>query len=275
LSHAEAVAQTPPKPTSTFSFGAPTPAQDDAADKAQPEKEQGQGDKSWTPATPIKFGAPTGNESTTPATAPPAKSMFGGGLFGPSAVPSTTGKLAPPTVGFNFGAPKGVSTDVSRATTPGVTTDDGEAEGGDGEASDKPTGKQVEDMTAILPEERETEDILFEVPLAKAMKSERDPDTNVSKWVDKGKGPLYIFKNKQTGKTRVVMKIPPLGRPAMNFGPVKGFEYKWSGKKTLSGTFFDHISKGEDGSKPSSWSLMVREPSDAEAIARVLEENKA
>ncbi|KAK3075201.1 hypothetical protein LTR53_001732 [Teratosphaeriaceae sp. CCFEE 6253] len=257
----------------TFKFGAPRPATNAEKDKARPEKEQGQGDKSWTPSTPIKFGGPA-IESTTPATAPPAKTF--GGLFGPVATASTTGKLAPPAMGFAFGAPKVVSADVSRATTPGVTTDGEGGEGGDAEAGEPAAERQVEDMTAIMPEERETEDVLFEIGIAKAMKNERrDAESGGStlSWVEKGKGPLYIFRSKATGKTRVVMKIPPLGRPAMNFSPMKGFAYAWGGKKTLTGTFFDHLAKGEEG-RPSTWSIQVREASDAQEIARLLEENK-
>lgn len=264
---------------STFSFGQSNTTQ---SDKANGEKKQGPGDKSWNPNTPIKFGEFNGKETTTPAAAPPANPFAG--LFGSSTASATKlpsgelTKLAPP-VGFNFGAPKVSSTDVSRATTPGVTTD-GEvstADTADGhEAGDEQNDPQVEDMTALLPEERANEDVLFEVAIAKAMvfDEKKTEDGTVRAFVEKGKGPLYILKNKATGKTRVLLKIPPLGRPAMNFPPVSRMEYKAaSGAKTVMGPFVDHMETSKDKvGKLSQWRIQVKEPKDAQEIARILTE---
>ncbi|KAK0272981.1 hypothetical protein LTR35_011751 [Friedmanniomyces endolithicus] len=259
-------------------FGAATPTKSANTNAVEAESQQGQGNNTWNPKTPIKFGALNGTESTTPAAAPPSN-IFGG-LFGANAVAGNSSKLAPPPVGFAFGAPKGVSADISRATSPGITTD-GEAsaagdgpEGGDGEPGDQANEKQVEDMTALMDEELEAEDVLFQVPIAKTMKLSREGGGAAS-WVEKGKGPLYILKNKTTGRTRVVMKIAPLGRLAMNFSPLEGFDYKCAaGKRTLQATFVDHFEKGEGG-RPSSWTIQVREAKDAVAIAEILEEEKA
>ncbi|KAK0924037.1 hypothetical protein LTR91_011524 [Friedmanniomyces endolithicus] len=259
-------------------FGAATPTKGANNTVTEAESQQGQGNNTWNPNTPIKFGATNGTESTTPAAAPPSN-IFGG-LFGPNAAASNSSKLAPPPVGFTFGAPKGISADISRATSPGITTD-GEASAagdgpgnGDGEPSDQANEKQVEDMTALMDEELEAEDVLFQVPIAKTMKLSREGGGAAS-WVEKGKGPLYILKNKSTGRTRVVMKIAPLGRLAMNFSPLAGFGYKCAaGKRTLQATFVDHFEKGEGG-RPSSWTIQVREAKDAQVIAGILEEEKA
>ncbi|KAK4555842.1 hypothetical protein LTR86_007062 [Recurvomyces mirabilis] len=262
--------------SSGFKFGAPTPAKD----AATAEKEQGTGDKAWTPNTPIKFSnTSAATESTTPAAPPPAFSN----LFGASKTPahnSETGKLAPPALGFTFGAPKGVSTDVSRATTPGVTTDGEASVAGDnseGEPSEQQTDQQVDDMTALMPAERADEDVLFEASMAKAQKVDQKQDdngNNVTAYVDRGKGPLYILKNKSTGKVRMLMKIPPLGRLAMNFSPIPGMNYTCApGRKIVLATFLDHFDNNKErAGRPSSWSIQVREPKDAQEIARILTE---
>ncbi|KAK0273517.1 hypothetical protein LTR35_012267 [Friedmanniomyces endolithicus] len=259
-------------------FGAATPTKGVNNTATEAESQQGQGNNTWNPNTPIKFGATNGTEGTTPATAPPSN-IFGG-LFGANAAASNSSKLAQPPVGFTFGAPKGVSADISRATSPGITTD-GEASAagdgpgnGDGEPNDQANEKQVEDMTALMDEELEAENVLFQVPIAKTMKLSREGGGAAS-WVEKGKGPLYILKNKSTGRTRVVMKIAPLGRLAMNFSPLEGCSYKCAaGKRTLQATFVDHFEKGEGG-RPSSWTIQVREAKDAQVIAGILEEEKA
>lgn len=276
--------QTGSTPFSGFNFGQSKPStantdKADETDKVQAEKRQGGGDNTWSPSTPIKFGAPTGNESTTPA-APPPSNPFAG-LFGASGTPATKiagsdpGKLAPPSTGFSFGAPKGASADMSRATTPGLTTD-GEASTAGDKADDEgePSEKQIDDMTQLLPEEQETEDVLFEVEMAKAMKldEKKTEDGYVKAWVEKGKGPLYVLKNKTTGKTRVLLKIPPLGRPAMNFGPMKGVTYAQdSGKKIVRAAFIDHLDTNkEKAGKLSTWTIQVRELSGAAELARIL-----
>ncbi|KAK4542754.1 hypothetical protein LTR36_006130 [Oleoguttula mirabilis] len=279
-------------PSSGFNFGQSKPSttitnQNGDIDKLQAEKPQGGGNNTWRPSTPIKFSAPTGNESTTPA-APPPSNPFAG-LFGSSATPasksagSEPGKLAPPSIGFSFGAPNGPSTDISRATTPGLTTDGetstaGDRAGDEGEPSEQQGEKQIDDMAALLPEEREAEDVLFQVEMAKATKLDerKTEDGYVRAWVEKGKGPLYIVKNKTTGRTRILLKIPPLGRSAMNFGPVQGTDYEnVPGKRIVRGTFFDHLDTNkEKAGRPSSWTVQVREPSDAAEMARILNEEK-
>ncbi|KAK5719157.1 hypothetical protein LTR15_007680 [Elasticomyces elasticus] len=268
--------------TPAISFGAATPAA--TADKTGPEKEHIQGNNTWNPSTPIKFGTfAKPCESTTPAAAPPANSF--GGLFGASAASNGSNSLAPPTVGFSFGGPKAVSTDVSRATTPGVTTDGEasaageEAQAEEGEPSDTVHVKPAVDLATLTEEEREAEEVLFEVAVAKARKKVTRPveEGGSTSWVDKGKGPLYIVKNKSTGKTRVLMKIPPLGRLAMNFSPRTGFNYTCpEGQKQVQAAFIDHFEKSEsDAGRPSFWNIQVREAKDAQEIARILTEERS
>lgn len=260
-----------------------------AEGKANGEIDQGSRDYSWGPSTPIKFGAPTGQESTTPAAAPP-KNIFAG-LFGSSATPANKGagdelgKLAPPPVGFVFGGPKGAPSDASRTTTPGLATD-GEGSGaattddaGDGEPADEPKDKQQEDMSKLTDAEREGHDVLLEVAIAKGSKYDDKKSENgaiVKGWVEKGKGPLYILKDQSTGKTRVLLKVGPMGRIAMNFAAKPEFKYEnEAGKKTVGASFVDHLDpkQGTSGT-PSRWMIMVGQPETAAKIASLLEEHK-
>jgi len=277
-----------PKPANTgFSFGQPNAGNDTDAAKTQGEKALGSGDNTWNPDTPIKFGNQTTATSTTPAAPPPANpfsGLFGSSTCTPAASKEGTsepGKLAPPSIGFNFGQKAGTSgastADASRATTPGVTTDGEASAAGDateaGEPSDEPKDKKVEDMTALLPEELEAEEVVAQAPMAKASKyDDRNTEDGVKKaWVERGKGPLYVLKNKSTGKVRILLKVPPLGRLSMNFEPLKGAAYTNPKPKFINGPFIDHLETNNEkapGIKP--WQIQVKEPADAEKIAKAL-----
>lgn len=294
-----------PKTTSTL-FGAKTPSafggalstsnifgnlaktgtSSDASekDKAQPEKEQGFGDNTWKPNTPIKFGASTttGTESTTPAAPPPVfGNLFGANAQKPSA--DSTGHLNVPAakapIGFNFGGTPSLA--GSRATTPGVTTD-GEGASTAGEGDNEPSDEapqnepQAEDLTGLQPEELEHEDCIFQVAIAKAKKWEDKKGSEVEMsqgWVDKGKGPLYMLKHKDTGVTRVVLKVPPYGNPAMNFALLKGAQYSVQGpkKQYAQGMFVDHLTTKNKGL--SKWLIQVSN-GVGEQLAEVMMEQR-
>ncbi|WPH03265.1 Hypothetical protein R9X50_00614200 [Acrodontium crateriforme] len=282
-------AQTPQKSASTSSnlFSNKTPSSnifsqikttdsEGSADKTEAEKEQGTGDHTWKPNTPIKFGSSmAGQGSTTPAAPPPANPF--GGLFGSKTMTpggaTDKGKLGLTSkVGFNFGPATNSSLATSRATTPGFTTDGEASTAGDDEseeAADQAKETQIEDMTALLPEEKEGNEVVFEAEICKVSKfdEKKTEDGMVPAWIEKGRGPLYVLKNKATGSVRVLVKVPPLGRLAMNFTPIKDATYKVSNKKCVFGAFVDHLAKQ---SKVSSWTIMLREPKLAEELAQIL-----
>lgn len=278
-------AQTPTKPASTSSniFGqSKSTDAESSADKAEAEKEQGTGDHTWKPNTPIKFGASTaGQGSTTPAAPPPANPF--GGLFGSKTMTPATdkGKLGLPSkVGFNFGPATNSSLATSRATTPGLTTDGEASTAGDDESeepSDQPKEAQIEDMTALLPEEKEGNEVIFEADMCKVSKfdEKKTEDGMKPAWVEKGKGPVYVLKDKTTGKVRILVKVAPLGRLAMNFAPLKGSPYNVKSKKTVMGAFMDHLDKtpSKQG-KVSSWTILLREPTLAEKLAQALTDGR-
>lgn len=247
---------------------------------------QGTGNNTWNQSTPIKFGNTTAATTSTTPAAPP--SAFGN-LFGASAakpLPSSTGLLnvpgSKPTTGWNFGGVS-ASNEASRASTPGITTD-GEgtsaaasatAEADTNEPSDDaaPPEVQVEDMTGLSAEELKSETLLYTVARSKGAKwdDKRDDAGNVSKgWLDKGKGPLYILKNQESGKVKVLMKMAPLGKVVMNFAVLKQkYEVVGKAEKQISCTFYDHMCE-----KPGlgKWLLTVGKKEDAVEIARILTE---
>jgi hypothetical protein len=220
-----------------------------ADDKAEPEKAQGPGDNTWNMKTPIKFGASTsGNESTTPAAAPPAFNLFGTTPATSSTgflnVPSTT----KPSIGFNFLSNAGSSAGTSRASTPGITTDGEGSTAGDGDDETQPSEPQVEDQTGLRPEETEHEDVVFSCPSAtakkvKTRKDENAPTGQSKGWVTVAIGPLYVLKNKDTGRARILLKVPPYGNAKMNFPLIAKMNYVVAGKKEnmVQGAFVDHI----------------------------------
>lgn len=287
-----AASQTPA--ATGFTFGSKTPAATSTSNifsgfgKSTTEsiddqdKEREDGDKTWKPETPIKFGGqPTATESTTPAAPPPAfGNLFGSLNKGPAG--SSTNHLGVPTskpsLGFNFGGqPASLST--SRATTPGVTTDgEGASTAGEGEDDEAAQNDpQLEDQSSLHPRERAEHDVLFEISVAKASKfgEKRDAESGeISKgWVEKGKGPLYVLKNKATGNTSVLMKIKPLGRPAMNFSvPEKmRFEIGGASGKLVNGGFVDTLADPKGG-VISRWMVQVGKKEDAAELVRVLNE---
>lgn len=269
-------------PTSSlFNFTQPKAKNDTSEnDKAEAEKDQGTGDHTWKPNTPIKFGAntTTDTQSTTPAAPPP---RFGN-LFGTTPQTAKADGLShlnvpssKPTIGFDFGVPSGAS-NTSRASTPGLTTDgEGASTAGEGDDPDDaaPPEEQVEDQTGLGDYEKQNEDLLFTVPTAKCKKYEDQKGERA--WVDKGLGPLYILKHKQTGKTRVLLKVPPYGTPKMNFSVMKDMLYEVTGKagKMVQGAFVDTL-ESKTGSQITKWLILVGKPEDAAEIARVLMEQR-
>ena len=277
----------PPKPLIPFGTPVSRPDLPSSTPSNYAEKQQPAGNNTWTPSTTLKFGAnPDGPAKPDEPPIAPPKFQALSGASAPSAGVSSPGLLKPPTTGFTWGKPGG-SSDVSRATTPGAGTDagatsDGEASkaGGDeSQAASDQEGEpeeQVEDKTALTKQDKAEWHILFETPKCKAKKLE-DKDGKLQ-YVDKGLGPAWILKNKETGKTRILLKVPPYGKPALNFSLLPGEKlYRHEGMKGkgVMATFIDHMAKDEaDRTKLSNWCIMVAEVENAEKIAKILQEEQ-
>ncbi|KXS98834.1 hypothetical protein AC579_4447 [Pseudocercospora musae] len=268
----------------TSSNGPTSPAKQSTA--AALEKAQGKGDNTWKPETPIKFSLFNAgdNASTTPAVSPPklgggslfansaAGKTIGGGLFSAgSASANTSSKLAPPSTGFNFSSQPS-SLGVSRATTPGVTTDGeastaAEGEDGDAETSNDP---QAEDQTGLTIEERNANDILGEFHDVKTSKFEVN-DQGQKKWVPKGFGVVYLLKDKETGKTRILSRVGT-GKLTLNYNPLKGSKYATHPKKDtmVTAAFWDHLHTTEPAL--GQFIMTTSQANDASELARILTE---
>ena len=254
---------------------------DNASHGEAVEKEtQGSGDKTKKPETPIKFGFGSSQlASTTPAGNPATTSLFGTMTTKPAM--NFNSLLGVPGNSNPFGGKAASSLATSRHTTPGVTTDGegtgvstaGDADKDEEAAADEP---QVEDQTDLLPSEKETEDVLFTVALSKGSKwgQRKDPTTGelAPGWIDRGKGPLYILRNKTSRKVRILLKVAPYGAAKMNFEVLAkgGYTIMKGTDKVVLGLFVDHL---DNESKPGKWIVRVGKKEDAEALVKILRGN--
>ncbi|CAG8984268.1 hypothetical protein HYALB_00010524 [Hymenoscyphus albidus] len=241
------------------------------------------GDQLWKSDTPIKFGAATPNsdgsglpavvvQASTPTTntVNAFGNLFGNakdgkpapfGGFGTSPASSSGAKPAGVGFGFGVGATSATSslfpsvagsTNTSRATTPGVTTEGDEAD---------PDGVHHEqiDLTAGGPGE-EDEDVIHEVR-AKIQK------WNGASWDKQGLGPLRVLRHKLTKATRILVRADPSGTIVMNKALLSG-EYKSEGKTMKITTV------GDDSKPLETWLVQVKTSEFAKTLAEILQANK-
>ena len=188
------------KPFNYFDFSAA------GAKTASPNSDTFAGDQTYKPGTPIKFGETGAAEkkgtvpgfsfqapstSTTPLKPPPAHALFN---FGPMTGSSS---LAAPTSGLGS-APSSVFS--SRDATPLSEADNSAAE------DDEESGKQEQvDLSKLTPEELKSNDVVFETEIALA-KHQVDQG-NGKTWESFARGPLYLLKDKVSGKCFVRIRI--------------------------------------------------------------------
>jgi hypothetical protein len=200
--------QTPTnKPFSFFDFGAA------GAQTAPPKSDTFAGDQTFKPGTPIKFGEGAATErkaapsfqfqapsaSTTPSKPPPS-SIFGSSLLAPGA--GLSGLNSAPSSTFS-----------SRAVTPLSEADNSAASA----AEDDDEGGKLEqvDLSKLTPEELAANDVVFETEQALA-KHQVDQGNGTKAWENFARGPLYILKDKVTGKCFVRIRIPS-GQVPLNY----------------------------------------------------------
>lgn len=237
-------------------------------------------DNTWNPNSPIRFGTTTAatppsststtkpdTASTTPAAGPskPFSTLFGGQTGSTS---QTTASGSQQTgFGFNFGAPAqpaashlapstGASADASRSTTPGVTSDTGADESGDGDAA--PNDPQLNLAHSRAGEEEE--DIVMETR-ARALKLA--PGTG---WESQGVGVLRILKHQKTSRSRVILRADPSGKVVLNASLMKQIKY------TASGNNVQFLVPKAEGA-PEQWALRVKKE-EVSRLATTMEESK-
>ncbi|KAL6705944.1 hypothetical protein ACN47E_006223 [Coniothyrium glycines] len=204
------------KPFTFFDFGAAS------SKTASPKTNTFAGDQTFKPGTPIKFGQGSSSEkkdsapifsfqpatpsasdlSTTPAKPPPTSIFNFSGAGGGSS-------LLAPSAGLNGvgSAPSSVFT--SRAGTPLSEADTSAASGAEEEEEGS---KQTQvDFSQLTEEEAKDHDVVFqvEVTLAK-VQGEKDGS---KAWVNLAKGPLWILKNKTSGKSLLRVRLPNGANP--------------------------------------------------------------
>jgi hypothetical protein len=198
------------KPFQFFDFGA-------ASKTASPKSNPFAGDQTFKAGTPIKFGeAPTTEKKDAPPKfsfqpATPAAGEFSTTPAKPP--PSSIFNFAPSTGGSSLFAPSGANSVTSsvfssRAGTP--LSEAGDTSAASAAEDDEEGGKQEQiDLTKLTEDELNTYDIVFhtEVVLAKHQEGGEKGWTNIAK------GPLWILKDKQTGKCSVRVRIPSGATP--------------------------------------------------------------
>lgn len=208
------------------------------------------------------FGSSTGfGTSTFGGSSTSAGSPVKTGIFGSTPVPASIGGSTSGGSGSVFGAPASKEASAEKEATPAAAADDEDA---------APAEPQQQDVTALLESERDGNTVLFHSSIAKASKLAPKTSGPGHAWVDVGKGPLWVLKNTATGRVRVLMKIPPMGRTVMNFaalaGPKDMYRCEGARGKGVKATFVDHLDAKAAG-KPANFYIMCKEPADAESIA--------
>lgn len=249
-----------------------------------------QGDHTWKPDTPIKFGSASDTPGVQVTSPTPSKPSFGG-LFGsppanaanetPAKPTSNLFSSTPaksPTVGFGFafgGPPKtttsslapplgAASTTTSRATSPGATTAGESANDSTADGEDEAVGRDEQiDLTSGGPGE-EDEDILFEVK-AKALSFDSDKKA----WASKGIGLFRVLKHRESGKARMLLRQETIGRIVLNAALLSAMKYEYTNNKSVK------MAVASDNGKLATWMIRVGKDDDAQKLASVLEENKS
>ncbi|KAI9776093.1 MAG: hypothetical protein M1839_000606 [Geoglossum umbratile] len=200
--------------------------------------------------------------------------VFGGGgstdpakpgsiFFSSSVLPGV--KPAPKSVLSLSVPPTAASSNTSRATTPGATTDAGDsasestAESGLIAGGDTPVG---EDDSGYQYAGESDEDVLFQVK-ARAYEYVKTTGT----YEKHGAGRFRILKHRVTGRTRMVHRTAPQWNVFINAALLPAMKYETKADNSVS-----VITASEDGNL-TRWKMKVLRKEDAVQLARVLNEN--
>ena len=91
------------------------------------------------------------------------------------------------------------------------------------------------------------------------------------KWVPKGFGVVYLLKDKETGKTRILSRVGT-GKLTLNYNPLKGSKYAIHPKKDtmVTAAFWDHLHTTEPAL--GQFIMTTSKADDASELARILTE---
>jgi hypothetical protein len=249
-----------------------------------------------TEAPTFKFTTATTNKMPAPASTTPAASNgnASGGIFsflseskqnGTSTTPKPSGLFGTPSTSSLFSTPSAANAaspapkytfgqSTPAATTSGAaapspssntkTADDNNSDGEEEETHEPPA-----DLSALLSEEKENQEVLFELPQERKARTYAVETNKEGKKapVSKGIGKPYLLKSKITGRARILFKIDT-GKAVMNYDVVKGGKYGVT-KKTVHGPFLDHIHSKEP--KLTQFQLAFSSEEFANELLKLLE----
>jgi hypothetical protein len=248
-----------------------------------------------TEAPTFKFTTATPSKTTAPASTTPGANASGG-IFsflsepeqnGTSTTPKSTGMFGASSSSSLFSTPSAANAasaapkyifgqSTPAANTPGTavpspstnakTADDNNSDGDEEEAHEPPA-----DLSALLPEEKENQEVLFELPQERKARTYAVETNKEGKKapVSKGIGKPFLLKSKITGRARILFKIDT-GKAVMNYDVVKGGKYGVT-KKTVHGPFLDHIHSKEP--KLTQFQLAFSSEEFANKLLKMLEES--
>jgi nucleoporin NUP2 len=181
----------------------------------------------------------------------------------------------PPDSPFTFGGASSLAT-TPAAGTPEPAAPSEENRGTNADGAEEPQ-EQIS-LTSGGPGE-EDESVVHEIR-AKALKlvtagddSDDDSGTtnNKNPWRTQGVGPLRVLKHKATGAVRMLLRAEPRGHVALNKLVLPNFSYR---VEPAGGKYVKMTTASDDGKGLETWMLQVKTAAAAEALARVLEDNK-
>ena len=176
---------------------------------------------------------------------------------------------------FTFGGASSLAT-TPAAGTPEPAAPSEENRGTNADGAEEPQ-EQIS-LTSGGPGE-EDESVVHEIR-AKALKlvtaaDDTDDDSgntnNKSPWRTQGVGPLRVLKHKATGAVRMLLRAEPRGHVALNKLVLPNFSYR---VEPAGGKYVKMTTASDDGKGLETWMLQVKTAAAAEALARVLEDNK-
>lgn len=92
-----------------------------------------------------------------------------------------------------------------------------------------------------------------------------------SPWKTQGVGPLRVLQHKATGAVRMLLRAEPRGHVALNKLVLPNFSYR---VEPAGGKYVKITTASDDGKGLETWMLQVKTAAVAEALAKVLEDNK-
>ncbi|KAE8417705.1 hypothetical protein BDV36DRAFT_256199 [Aspergillus pseudocaelatus] len=228
-------------------------------------------DNTWKMNSPIKFASDTNAASTSKlnsATPPADSSKPFSTLFGAAPATKTASSgTGSPSPGFTFGgpaqppsflAPSTVSSAAaSRASTPGVTSDTGAEESGDGDAAEALPQVNLAQSRAG----EENEDIVVETR-ARGLKFTKGA------WDSQGVGFLRVLKDRTTSRGRIILRADPSGKIVLNASLMKQIDYNVNGSNSV------HFLVPQADGPPEQWAIRVKNKEDAERLGTAMQETK-